>query len=199
MGKKGFSAVIVIVEILLISAVVIGAYYLGTNNNKQSTQAEQVVTNPTPAISNLPVASPDETAGWKKFENSKLSIMYPPNWVIDNSFPDQFDVAFKSSDYTEDAAPNVTKGFKVYLYVNRGYGKEPSTLGQVSIEPQTWLGKKATLEKNNWEGSYTRLWTNDNADLSMHMATPVFEKPAFKTFEDNKKDFLTSANSLKIK
>ena len=192
--------------ILLVFGLIVGvgvtfAYFQlkskPTTPQPQPTTASQPTATPASAAKSTPTTN--ETANWKTYETSKFSILYPPNWIIDSSFPDQFDVAFKSSDYAEDAAPNVTKGFRVYLYVNRGQGKEPSTLGMVSSEPQTWLGKKATLEKNSWEGAYIRLWTNDNADLSLNMATPPFEKPAFKTFEDNKKDFIAVANSLKLK
>ncbi|OGD94733.1 hypothetical protein A3F02_02720 [Candidatus Curtissbacteria bacterium RIFCSPHIGHO2_12_FULL_38_9b] len=199
--KKGSIIIFALVALVLVFATVSVYFYFQTKKGKVPASTNQITqqeASPIASPKQSPVAV-DETANWKKFENSKLSIVYPPNWVIDNSFPDQFDVAFKSSDYAEDAAPNVTKGFKVYLYVNRGQGKQPSTLGLVTTEPQTWLGKKATLEKNNWEGAYIRLWTNDNADLSINMATPPIEKPAFKTFEDNKKDFMAVANSLKLK
>ncbi len=143
----------------------------------------------------------DETVNWKTYETDKFSISYPPNWVLDHSFPEQFDISFKSVDYSDDGGfPTILKGFQVHLYIGRGQGLNPPKLGLVNTEPATWLGKKASLDKIAWEGTMVRLWTNETSkDLFMTMATPPNEKPQFKSFEDNRRDFLAVSNSLKLK
>ena len=195
---RGFALVVILVIIALLIGVGATLGYQKLTKKPQPspipTPSDQSVTSS--SLSPTPV---DETANWKTFENNKFSIKYPANWVMDNRYPDQHSIAFKSINYADDGGlPTITKGFLVYLYINMGFGKEES-LGLVNSSETTWLSKKAHLERNTWEGAFVRLWTDDNADLNMVMPVPPGEKPIFKTFEENKKDFMAVANSLKLK
>lgn len=84
MRQKGFSPITIVVGILLIFTVAFGAYFLGTKNNKPSTQTEQTTTktNPTPVASTTPLTIVDETANWKTYVNKthKYTVKYPRDW-----------------------------------------------------------------------------------------------------------------------
>lgn len=141
----------------------------------------------------------DETANWKTYENEKFSIKYPQEWTMVNSDKNA-DISFRSWNYSEDAAPNVLKGYQITLYIGKGYGTDAPKLGVVDSQTINWIGKTAYLEKNTWEGAFVRLRIDQtNQDVLMAIATPPFEKPLFKTFEDNKEVIMTAANSLKLK
>ncbi|MEK7186617.1 MAG: hypothetical protein AAB675_04650 [Patescibacteria group bacterium] len=167
---------------------------------------------PTPIVQNNPVPIPNpyptstnqtiDTSTWKTYENNFFSILYPSSWIPDTKPSQKYNLAFTNSDYKDDGgAPTITNGFKVYLYIYRGYGRKLNDKGLIESTETTLLGTKAFLEKITWEGATVKLRTDGlpKIDIAFMMHTPPLEKPAFKTFEQNKEVFMAVANSLKLK
>lgn len=80
--QKGFSAIIILVAVLIILAVVGGAYYLGRQTTPKSQSQSPVVTS---QLSSSPSPTSNETVNWKTYTNKKyhLAFNYPPNGEAD--------------------------------------------------------------------------------------------------------------------
>ena len=71
---------IVLIAVILLVAAGVGGYILGTNQN-QTVQTQPVTQLPQPS------PTPDPTANWKTYSNTKydFSFKYPSEWEIDDS------------------------------------------------------------------------------------------------------------------
>jgi|SRR3989344_1463774 len=141
----------------------------------------------------------DQKQTWKVFEGKNFSMSYPSNWIIDNSYPDQYDAAFKSSDYADDGGmPMIISGFTVRVWINKGYSKgfSDNQVGLKTSTEITLLGKKAKLDKIDYEGLYYSIHTDKNSGLDIAISIWV---PSEAVFEKNKEDILKAANSIVLK
>jgi PsbP-like protein len=82
-NQKGFSLLIALLMILVISVIGFGGYYVWNENNNKT--GEQSKTNQTTVSDTEQVASKDDLAapeGWKEYVNSKegFKVYYPSNW-----------------------------------------------------------------------------------------------------------------------
>lgn len=209
--RRGFAPILIVLSILIITSVIGGYLYLKSLARPIDYDPTPLTNDEAEKFSPPSQSSPrqDETINWKTYETGKFSVKYPPSWMLTNfrfaPSNDESSVTFYSPDYEDDGGfPYVTKGFKILLTVaDKGLGYsliDPNTAGIVGITETTWLGKKAQLVKISYEGANVRLETVETPkDLSLVMFPPVFEKPQFKTFEDNQEVFIRVANSLKLK
>jgi len=78
--QNGFAPILILIAIVVVGAIG-GAYYLGTKKAPEP----QTSTTSSPAVQTTPSPSstPDETADWKTYTNTKIGfvIKYPPNIV----------------------------------------------------------------------------------------------------------------------
>lgn len=83
--SKGFSAVYVLVGILLVAAIAGGAYFLGRSGKVEPVKMvsqSQPTAQPVSALQASPSA--DETANWKTYTNNKMGfeIKHPDNYMV---------------------------------------------------------------------------------------------------------------------
>lgn len=92
--QKGFSAVFLLVGVLVIALIAGGAFYIGRNTvpapQNDSIQKAQInqTSNPTPEASSKqpePSSVSDETTGWKTYSNANYSFKYPADWTLSTS------------------------------------------------------------------------------------------------------------------
>ncbi len=100
---KNSSGFIQIVMILVVLALIGGAYYFGTLKSKTNVVSEVPTQTSNPIVSTEPVANPtakptvDPTAGWKTYANEKMkiSLKYPSTSGFQIFyFPDNNDLVF---------------------------------------------------------------------------------------------------------
>ncbi len=103
MRQKGFSAILILIGILVMVVSVGGAYYLGRSNTPKPSpnpvitsefpkpSLTPVVTSETPIPTSVPSPSPDETANWSVYKSSifGFQLKYPPNWLVHEYPQDQ--------------------------------------------------------------------------------------------------------------
>lgn len=184
--QKGLAPILII----LLIALGIGGYLIYQKQTKPVAVPQQT-SEPTPvSASNSKSTNSAETANWKTYDNSKLSISYPSSWLVDDS---ALDITFKSSDYLMSSQGFPQKGFSVILFV----GKMPFTgnQGLVSITKTQWLGDDATLQVYKYEANdlvFTTKHNNITYQMVMTASSDVVR-------DANKEVFLKVANTLKIK
>ena len=85
MNQRGFSPILIVLGIVVMTAVVGGAYYLGQNNLSLQgvpSKTNDVAISPTPS----PSANPDSIGNdWKTYSNTKLkfSFRYPKDYKFE--------------------------------------------------------------------------------------------------------------------
>ncbi len=88
MKQRGFSAILILVGVLIMAAVAGGAYYFGRQTVSNPQPQNPVVVSQTPQPTSVsqatPIPSPDQTTNWKTYTNTKYgySFKYPPERVI---------------------------------------------------------------------------------------------------------------------
>lgn len=108
-----------IVLILLLLAVVgSGAYLAGKNQVNL------------PGFVQSPSQTPNPTANWKTYGNSKLSLKYPPNWNLKTS--DYLGSDFQLENSTGSISITVSKG--QYPYSIQGYGSNEIETNNLSVK-----------------------------------------------------------------
>lgn len=88
-NQKGFAPFLILVAILVVSGLVVGAYYFAKSQSAKSEvtpSPNPVVTSKTPQSTPLPSPT-DEIANWKTYTNSKyrFSFKYPSQWIYEES------------------------------------------------------------------------------------------------------------------
>lgn len=102
--QRGYSLILILAGIVVIMALVGGAYYLGRSNTPKLSpnpvitsefpkpSPTAVVTSETPVPTPVSSLFPDETANWPVYKNSTFGfqLKYPPNWLVHEQPKDQY-------------------------------------------------------------------------------------------------------------
>jgi len=148
--QKGQSLILILVGVLIVVGIAGGAYYLGkqrsssapSNNQTACTQDAKICPDGS-AVGRVgpncefaecpkPSATPDETANWKTYINTKysFSFKYPPDWILnEEGSEDGYAVWFYRPDYKDNPIQ-----IQLNIQKNGTLEKEISTLKKQGIE-----------------------------------------------------------------
>lgn len=87
-NQNGFSVLLVLLSVVLVTGIAVGAYYLGINKNNKLEQAQLVITNQNTPQSTQNInqtqttAMQDKTTNWKIYNISEclVTFKYPVEW-----------------------------------------------------------------------------------------------------------------------
>lgn len=190
--------VIIFVVILVILVGTSTFFVLNQNSRSQPMKFDNAVV-PTSVI-NHTTPTPVSTSDWQTLENNDFSILYPAGWNNIPTNPRIENAVFTSPDYSTSLDGQIQTGVivKLLVYQGRSSSDDPIRASGATMTPIKWLGADAYLVENQ-KGASQMFIKIKNNDIFITMSGPINENPTDKTLNENKQNFITIANSLKIK
>jgi len=140
LNKKGFSALEILIVLIVILVLGLGGWYVYKNNKKDNK------TSTTTSISNKSIAAPlDVYSGWKTYTspNEKSSFKYPQSWALKS---ETYPANTPGSDYGPnplDEATLTSPSGLILSYVSQGTGGTPNCMDKPLIKISKVIKLKA--------------------------------------------------------
>lgn len=142
--QKGFAPILVLIGIVIIIAIVVGAYSFGKNNSSKSSSPQSSMDSTKLESAPQPSAPPDETANWETFIGKTFSLKYPKEWVINtlgSASGDAFILSISLTENPDDAEQSFslyerkyTSKTQIEAYIKKATQKNLSQLESTNLD-----------------------------------------------------------------
>lgn len=148
--QRGFTPVIILVGILVITVIVGGAYYFGKSKSVKPeavSSPNPVVASQTPqptaisqTISSSSSTTTDETANWKTHidQENNFYFKYPSNWLMKSGNLPNSTPVFQKPNTQYDDSGRLAEGSFVFAY----FVNTDKTLNQLEVEKRAYQPDK---------------------------------------------------------
>lgn len=171
LNQKGFSAIEVVLGVVIIGIIVMVGWYVASAGNDPVAAPDQKT---------VPAAEADETAGWKTYSRYGISFKYPGDWTLYPQDDSQSSATYiQSPDYASTPGETAIDG---------------TTVGaSIAVDMADYVGenltadnfKEAFLDKNpNEHENYEQLIINDRKAVQFHFSE-AFSKRTTVFFLEN--------------